>query len=325
MAWIETPKSIAGPPQDDLTPSGGLAQSDRFGGSALKSIAGPPQDDLTPSGGLAQSDRFGGSALKSIAGPSQDDLTPSGGLAQSDRFGGSSDQEEIPNGQTQPLPKTELDAHSDAFSAAEQEALWCTWIAQIVRQDAAGEAALASLYQATSQRVFNLALRLTQHQAVAEEVTEVVFWQVWRQAPRFDSERGCVMAWLLNMTRSRALDALRARAREVGQAVADETLELLQQSGQADADDHPDALLSAVQTSSELHQALSTLQPLPRQLLALAFFKDLAHPEIAQQLSLPLGTVKSHIRRALIQLREQLGKPQSPTHRAAPHVTGSTP
>jgi RNA polymerase sigma-70 factor, ECF subfamily len=242
------------------------------------------------------------------------------------------DQEEMPNGNTHPLPQTQQEVLSEAFGTAaqgadcaKQEALWCTYIAQIVHQDAAGEAALALLYQATSQRVFSLALRLTQHQALAEEVTEVVFWQVWRQAPRFDAKRGCVMAWLLNMTRSRALDALRARTREVGQAVADETLELLQQSSQAAAGDHPDALLSAVQTQSVLHQALSSLQPLPRQLLALAFFKDLTHQEIAEQLSLPLGTVKSHIRRALIQLRQRLGSSQTAQVGAeALYVSGRT-
>jgi RNA polymerase sigma-70 factor, ECF subfamily len=217
---------------------------------------------------------------------------------------------------------------NDDTSHAEQEAQWRTWIEQIVRQDAAAEAALARLYKATAQRVFNLALRLSSHQPTAEEVTEAVFWQVWRQAPRFDANRGCVMAWLLNMTRSRALDALRARVREIGQAVPDETLEQIQLSGQAlqgSMGNHPDALLCAIQTRSALHHALSALQPLPRQLLALSFFKDLTHPEIAQQLSLPLGTVKSHIRRALIQLREHLGKTQIPQIRADLDVTGSKP
>jgi N-acetylglucosaminyl-diphospho-decaprenol L-rhamnosyltransferase len=83
---ISTSKSVAGPSQDDLPPSGGLMQSSRLGG-AMKSVAGPSQDDLLPSGGLMQSSRLGG-AMKSVAGPSQDDLPPSGGLMQSSRLGG---------------------------------------------------------------------------------------------------------------------------------------------------------------------------------------------------------------------------------------------
>ena len=170
------------------------------------------------------------------------------------------------------------------------------WIGRIVRQD---EQALAELYEAMAGRIYGLALRITRHVQTAEEVTEDAFWQLWRQAPRFDARRGRVVAWMLTIARSRALDALR-RA-DHAEALDEESLA----DQQTDSDPHD--LLAAVQRQHRLHSALRRLDPLPRQLLALAFFRGLSHEEIASQMSLPLGTVKSHIRRSLLHLRELLG------------------
>jgi RNA polymerase sigma factor (sigma-70 family) len=188
------------------------------------------------------------------------------------------------------------------------------WIERIVRQDRAGEDALAALYSACSARVFSLAMRFTRHAPTAEEVTEDVFWQVWRQAPRFDAARGNAMAWLLMMARSRALDAVSERSRDLLDPVQDEMLEQqahAQPGGQGGGND-PGDLLHAVQARGRLHAALHALEPLPRQLISLAFFRGLTHEEIADQVSLPLGTVKSHIRRALTALRSVLGAELDP-------------
>ena len=176
------------------------------------------------------------------------------------------------------------------------EARLQVWISRIVRQD---EQALAKLYEAMAGRIYGLALRITRHVQTAEEVTEDAFWQIWRQAPRFDARRGSVVTWMLTIARSRALDALRRADR--AEALDEESLA----DEQADTDPHD--LLAAVQRQHRLYSALRRLDPLPRQLLALAFFRGLSHEEIASQMSLPLGTVKSHIRRALLHLRELLG------------------
>lgn len=176
-------------------------------------------------------------------------------------------------------------------------------IARIVRQD---EHALAELYDALAGRVYGLALRITRQVQTAEEVTEDAFWQVWRQAPRFDPTRGSVLSWILTIARSRALDALRRR--DPAEALDERYLADLE------ACSNPQDLLQAVQQHHRLHAALAGLDALPRQLLALAFFRGLSHEEIACQMKLPLGTVKSHIRRALLRLRELLGSndPTSP-------------
>jgi RNA polymerase sigma factor (sigma-70 family) len=169
------------------------------------------------------------------------------------------------------------------------------------------EPSLARLYEATSGRVHGLALRIVRVAALAEEVVEDVFWQVWREAPRFDAERGRVMAWLLAIARSRAIDALRRNERVLASEVAvddDDALDALAE-GRERSDD-PFDLIAASQQHSKLHALLAGLEPLPRQLLALAFMRGCTHEEIAEQTGLALGTVKSHIRRTLVALRSQL-------------------
>jgi RNA polymerase sigma factor (sigma-70 family) len=169
------------------------------------------------------------------------------------------------------------------------------------------EPSLARLYEATSGRVHGLVLRIVRVAALAEEVVEDVFWQVWREAPRFDAERGRVLAWLLAIARSRAIDALRRDERVRASEVAvddDDALDALAQA--RDHSNDPFDLIAASQHHSTLHALLSGLDPLPRQLLALAFMRGCTHEEIAEQTGLALGTVKSHIRRTLVMLRSQL-------------------
>lgn len=176
----------------------------------------------------------------------------------------------------------------------------CAWVDRVVDHD---ERALAALYDATLSRVYGLVLRIVRRAALAEEVVEDTYFQVWRQAARFDASRGRVLTWLLGMARSRAIDALRHEAR-----FQHETLD--------DEDGHPvvgdattsDELLDVARGHAELHRALLLLNAQPRQLVALAFFRGLSHEEIASETALPLGTVKSQIRRALATLRLHIGE-----------------
>jgi len=167
-------------------------------------------------------------------------------------------------------------------------------VERIVEQD---QLAFAALYRHLLERVYGLALRITRHAQLAEEVTEDAFWQVWRQAPRFDGQRGGVIVWVMTIARSRALDALR-RQEAVEYENDTEATNL--------AGDNPQDLLLAVEEGSRIHDALAQLDPLPRQLVALSFFRGLSHDEIARYMDLPLGTVKSHIRRALLSLKQTL-------------------
>ncbi len=164
------------------------------------------------------------------------------------------------------------------------------------------EAALGSLYDAAIGRVYGFALRIVNQPGAAEEIASDVFLQAWRDAGRYDATRAKVMTWLLMICRSRALDWLRARE---SKEVLHDAPETLAEEPETERSAPPD-LLEAIESSNALHVALATLAPIQRQLLSLAFFRGLSHQEIALHADLPLGTVKSHIRRAVEAMREHM-------------------
>lgn len=185
-------------------------------------------------------------------------------------------------------------------TAPEPEIEHCRLLAAIARKD---EQALAALYDATVGRVYGFALRIVRQREAAEEVVEDVFMQVWQQADRYDLTRGKPLTWMLTICRSRALDFLR-RDDEAMAHPAPETLV----KEPADERGDPQDMLLTLERNSRLYAILEQLIPVQRQLLALAFFRGMTHPEIAEHTQLPLGTVKSHIRKALDIMREQRGK-----------------
>ena len=127
-----------------------------------------------------------------------------------------------------------------------------------------------------------------------------IYAYAWANAARYDPERGGVLGWLIMLCRSRSLDRLRRRRAAAGIDAA----RLEDVHGVSDA--QPDQLLSMMQQHSTVHAALSKLTPEKRRLVSLAFLHDLSHQQIARMTGLPLGTIKSHLRRALAQLREAL-------------------
>lgn len=197
-----------------------------------------------------------------------------------------------------PLDSTPLAMPADTSLLDAQDAHCRDWLTAIARQD---ESALAAFYDTTIGRVYGLALRITRKPEAAEEVVTDVYLQVWRNAAAYDAARGRALTWLLTICHSRALDLLRRRD-EAESHPEPETLRPDLQEGDNDSLD----LLQAIQRDSAIYAALETLKPIQRQLIALAFFKGLSHQEAAAQSGLPLGTVKTHIRRALEQLQQVL-------------------
>jgi RNA polymerase sigma-70 factor, ECF subfamily len=163
-------------------------------------------------------------------------------------------------------------------------------------QDALGE-----IYDRHGRLVYSLALRIVRDQADAEDVVQEVFAQAWRQASRYDASRGTVLAWLLTLTRSRAIDRLRGR-RTRPEPSADEGLLNTIPDPAAPADVQAVASGQATQIRSAIEE-LSVLQ---RVAIELAFYEGLTHAEIAERLELPLGTVKTRIRQGLLKLRDRL-------------------
>lgn len=162
--------------------------------------------------------------------------------------------------------------------------------------------ALADFYDASVGRVYSIALRIVRRPEMAEEVVSDVYMQVWRDATRYDTSRGRVLAWLLVITRSRALDLLRRQDEAFSHPEPQDLIAEPEDNGK-----NPQDLLSATQSNALLGEALRALSPMQRHLISLAFFKGLSHSEIVEHAGIPLGSVKTHIRRALTVLREALG------------------
>jgi RNA polymerase sigma-70 factor (ECF subfamily) len=173
----------------------------------------------------------------------------------------------------------------------------------LVQAIAAGnQDALRALNQRYGHMLAAVADRILSDKADAEEVAADVLWQVWRQAVVFDPARGSVAAWLMILARSRAIDRLRAR--NVRSKPLGEWTEVLEV---ADTSEVPHAWLEL--HSAEVQRVAAALKGLSeneRAVLRLAFYSDLSQSAIAEKIGLPIGTVKSKTRNALIKLRKAL-------------------
>jgi len=166
---------------------------------------------------------------------------------------------------------------------------------------AAGDVSVVgSLYDRHARAVFSLAVRVLGNRADAEEIVQDVFAQVWSQAARFDAARGSVGAWVLMMTRSRAIDRLRAR-RAGGAALAPDSVR--------EPVDPVATQEESVITGEDVDRMRGAMQDLSasqRTAIELAYYEGLSQSEIAERLQEPLGTVKTRIRSGLLKLRAAL-------------------
>ncbi|HEY1371470.1 MAG TPA: sigma-70 family RNA polymerase sigma factor [Candidatus Binatia bacterium] len=173
----------------------------------------------------------------------------------------------------------------------------------LIRQLAGGDrGAFGRFYDAYSTLVFSFALRMLRERSAAEDLLQEVFLQVWRDAPSYSPERGTPEAWLVMMTRSRAIDRLRSIRRRWKSFVSME-----RPSGQS----HDAEVESGAAASDARIMVTSALARLPdnqRQVLEMAYFDGLSQTEIAARTNEPLGTVKTRMRAALQRLRELVGK-----------------
>ena len=160
---------------------------------------------------------------------------------------------------------------------------------------------LAALYDRHARPVYSLAFRILQDQGEAEDIVQDVFAQAWRQAAQYDGSRGPVAAWLFTLTRSRAIDRLRARRVRPGHTADEGRAANLVDPGLA-----PDLQALSAEQVGRLRVALESLPALQRAAIELAYYEGLTHAEIAARLEQPLGTIKTRIRLALGKLRDSL-------------------
>lgn len=166
----------------------------------------------------------------------------------------------------------------------------------LLRAIAVGDrAALAKLYRKTSPKLYGICIRLLRSEAEAEEVLQNVFLTVWQKADRFDPAKASPITWLAVLARNRAIDRLRSRrpeAEPMGAAVEV-------------ADDSPSAfeVIEQARENERLSHCLEELEERQRVMIRAAFFDGATYPELAERESVPLGTMKSWIRRGLLRLR----------------------
>ena len=164
--------------------------------------------------------------------------------------------------------------------------------------------AFSQLYDHSSTLLFTLAVRILGNREEAAALLQDVYFEVWRKVSRYDVGRGTPVAWLITLTKSRAIDRLRARAARGYRA----TNSLEAETAMQVADPSPSPL--ETQANQELRLAVGTavagLPQAQQQALELAYYEGLSHAEIAQRLNQPLGTVKTRIKLGMSKLRDGL-------------------
>jgi RNA polymerase sigma-70 factor (ECF subfamily) len=161
--------------------------------------------------------------------------------------------------------------------------------------------AFEDLYGLVSGPVYGLVRRVVRDPAQSEEVAQEVLLELWRSAARFDPRRGSALSWVLTLAHRRAVDRVRS-ARAAGEREQREAL----RSGQP-AFDHVAEEVEAGLEREWVRRCLERLTALQRQSVTLAYYDGYTYREVAERLSLPLGTVKTRMRDGLTQLRKCLG------------------
>lgn len=169
-------------------------------------------------------------------------------------------------------------------------------------------AAFEVLYDRHGGVAYSLAYRIVGDRNAAEDVAQEAFLSIWRSNARFDRARGSVRSWVLSVVRNRAIDALRRGGSQAPKLNHDD--EVLLDS--READDRTEAEALRRETSRELQGALQELPKDQSQVIQLAYFGGFSHSEIAEMLSMPLGTVKGRMRLGLEKVRVQLAEAMTP-------------
>lgn len=159
--------------------------------------------------------------------------------------------------------------------------------------------ALQALYDTEAARMLGVARRILRRDALAEEAVHDSFVQIWRQAGTFDAARGSGRTWIYAILRHRALNILRGETRT-------ELVDDFEPMGLTDAEETPEEAMLRLSETGRLRACLDRLDTSRRTALLLAYVNGLTHGELAGRFGVPLGTMKSWIRRALLNLRECL-------------------
>ncbi len=171
---------------------------------------------------------------------------------------------------------------------------------QAILACARGEkSALNVIYAQEAPRMLGVALRILKRRALAEDAVQDSFVLIWRNASKFDPTKGAAATWLYTVLRNRSLTILRDEARS-------EPTEMPVGEEVADAGETPEDTIARLSDAEALKHCLERLEPKRRMAIALTYVHGLSHGELAGKLGIPLGTIKSWLRRSLLTLRECL-------------------
>ena len=176
-----------------------------------------------------------------------------------------------------------------------------TALSEALQHAGRGEkAALESIYRATSAKLFGICLRILKDRQEAEDVLQTVYVSVWQRAGTFDSGRASPITWLATLARNRSIDRLRTLRRSA-------SFEPVEAAGEI-ADDRPDALasLESREDARRLNGCIGELEDRTARAVRSAFFDGATYSDLAERAGVPLGTMKSWIRRGLMKLKECL-------------------
>lgn len=163
------------------------------------------------------------------------------------------------------------------------------------------QSALAEVYQRTSAKLFGICIRILGERGEAEDALQDIFISVWRKAGTFDSSKASPITWLAALARNRSIDRKRSRAsRAPTAAMGEEAMEV------ADAAPHALAGLETAEEAGRIALCLGELEERQNRAICAAFYEGLSYPEVARRSDVPLGTMKSWVRRGLLRLRECL-------------------
>lgn len=181
------------------------------------------------------------------------------------------------------------------------EAMVSMTIEQALRACADGDrAALKWIYQTEAPKMLGVAMRIVRRRSIAEDIVQDCFLRIWQAAASFDGALGNGRSWIYAIVRNRSLNVLRG---EVRSDLVDDMTPLV---GASD-DPTPEDVLLQVSENAALRRCLERLDAARRRIIVMAYTEGLSHGELAARCNVPLGTIKSWIRRSLGTLRECLG------------------
>jgi RNA polymerase sigma-70 factor (ECF subfamily) len=160
--------------------------------------------------------------------------------------------------------------------------------------------AFAEVYRSTSAKLFGICLRILNNRSEAEEALQEAYVNVWRKAEAFDPARSSPITWLAALARNKAIDRLRARGSRPAEALGVEALALPDPAASA-----PERI-EASEERRQLSRCIDELETNQARAIRTAFFRGATYAELAAEERVPLGTLKSWIRRGLLRLRECL-------------------